>query len=358
MISIIYPYRDRELKRIKRSLDSLMRQTNKSFEVYFIDYGSEQNLAKQVKELVSSYSFTKYHYCYNIHQPWNKCKALNYVIKNLETSYFFVSDIDMLFHSQFVETAIGLAGLNKACFFQVGILTEAETKKDMPFNDYQISFITDETATGMTLFPVEKVKELRGFDEFYHFWGSEDTDMHARLKNHGVEVNYYADAVLMLHQWHKTYRMKEQNLLSQKLQLTGVVQLNHQHLEYAIKKKRTLVNHESWGSCMTCEDFKKLETTKKHIILTNEKKIIDHWLFVELSTLKKGVYCYKIQVDSMQSTLKYVVKKVLKKKVPVYYSLKEVNDMLLKHIISYYRNYSYTYKVGDNLKSIEFSILV
>lgn len=358
MISIIYPYRNRELTRIKRSLDSLVEQTNKNFEVYFIDYGSEQSLAKQVKELVSNYSFVNYHYTYNIYQPWNKCKALNFVIKKLETPYFFISDIDMLFHSQFVETALGIVKPNKATYFQVGILTEAETKKDLAFNDFKISFITDQTATGMTLFPVEKAKELRGFDEFYHFWGSEDTDMHVRLKNHGVEVNYYDSTVLMLHQWHKTYRMEEQKRLAQNTQLTGVVQLNHQHLEYAMTQKRTLVNNESWGNCMIYEDFKKLENPQKRIVLTNKKKIIDHWLFVELNTLNTGVYSFKIQMSPMQNTLKYFAKRVFKKKVPVFYSLKEVNDMLLKHTISYFRNYPYTYKVSSDLKSIEFCISI
>lgn len=356
MLSIIYPYRNRELKRIKRSLDSLLEQTKQEFEVHFIDYGSNQELAEQVKQLVNSYSFTNYQYVYNIYQPWNKCKALNYVIKHLSTPYFFVSDVDMIFHSSFVTVALELAKPNKATYFQVGILTEQETKKELPFDDYQISFKTDQTATGMTLFPVQAVKDLRGFDEFYHFWGSEDTDIHERLKNNGVEVSYYDKTVFMLHQWHKTYRMKETKLLTEKLQLTGIVQLNHQHLSHVISNKITMANNEFWGNCMAQEDLKMLENPEYTFNLTNEKKEIDHLLFVILNNLKLGVYYFKIRASTHQKTLKYRTKKMLQKKVLVFYTLKEVNDMLLMHVISYLSNYPYTYKISKDLKSIEFCI--
>ena len=209
MISIIYPYRNRELKRIKYSLNTLQQQTNQNFEVYFVDYGSEQNLAKQVKELVSNYSFVNYLYINNNYQLWNKSKALNFIIRNLQSPYFFVADIDILFHSQFIEVTLGLAQPNKATYFQVGMLSAKEASREQSFEKYQVKFKTNESATGMTLFPVKSVQELRGFDEFYHFWGSEDTDMHVRLKNYGLKINYYDTRILMLHQWHETYRMKE-----------------------------------------------------------------------------------------------------------------------------------------------------
>lgn len=358
MLSIIYPYRNRELERIKRSLESLVNQTKQDFKVHFIDYGSNPDLAREVEALVTSYAFADYQYVYNIHQPWNKCKALNFIIKSLQSSYFFVSDVDMLFHKQFVETALSLAKPDRAVYFQVGMLTEEETNKGLPFEDCQINFKTDETATGMTIFPVDTVKELRGFDEFYHFWGSEDTDMHERIKNYGLQINYYNRAVLMLHQWHKTYRMKETNRLTEKLQLIGVVQLNHQHLMYAISKKRKRVNGNVWGMCMNKEDLMELENPENKVDLINEKKIIDHWLFVELKSLNQGTYRFKVNMAPVQKSLKYHVKRVLRKKVPVFYSLKQVNDMLLTHIISYLKDYPYTFKVNNDLNAIEFCISI
>ena len=60
MITIIYPYRNRELARIKRSLDSLQHQDNLDFKVLFVDYGSTIPFADSVKDLVLSYSFATY----------------------------------------------------------------------------------------------------------------------------------------------------------------------------------------------------------------------------------------------------------------------------------------------------------
>jgi hypothetical protein len=181
--------------------------------------------------------------------------------------------------------------------------------------------------------------------------------MHVRLQNYGVEINYYDTAVLLLHQWHRTYRMKEKKHLTHEIQLTGAVQLNYQHLMYAIANKRTVVNSKNWGSCMTHEDLIKLENPTNTFELTNEKKIIDHWLFVQLNDLKQESYCFQIKAATFQKSLKYVAKKLIGMKVPIYYSLKEINDLILLHLISFHKNNPYTYKVSDDLKSIEFCIL-
>ena len=47
---------------------------------------------------------------------------------------------------------------------------------------------------------------------------------------------------------------------------------------------------------------------------------------------------------------------LLGKKVPKFYSLKEINDALLIHLVSFFHQYPYTYKVSDDLKNIEFKI--
>jgi glycosyltransferase involved in cell wall biosynthesis len=52
-ISILYAYRNREIGRIKRSLDSVEATTSTKFEVLFIDYGSNSELATQVKSFIT-----------------------------------------------------------------------------------------------------------------------------------------------------------------------------------------------------------------------------------------------------------------------------------------------------------------
>lgn len=356
MITILFAYRNREISRIKKSLESLKIQSNQNFSVEFVDYGSEFKNSQAVQALLSNYNFVNYNYYYTLNQPWNKAKALNSVLKKMQTSFCFVADVDMIFAPHFIEKLITLQELNKVIYFKVGYLNENESKLDKQFNKYQINHFGTNETTGMTMFPVKKIQEIRGYDEFYHFWGSEDTDLHERLSNLGVEVQYYDTEILVLHQWHKSYMRNEQNSLTKELQLSNIIPMNHQHLLFAKKFKKTIVNHENWGEIPSKTDFNLLQNIPDTISVTNQKEKIDDLLFAQLPILAKNGINITFQSDVFQNSMKYKLKKLLGKKVPNYYTLKEINDIVLLHIISFYRDDLYTYQVSDDLKSINFTL--
>ncbi|CAM3670502.1 glycosyltransferase family 2 protein [Flavobacterium chungbukense] len=356
MITILYTYRNRNLERIKRSLDSLKKQSNQNFEVLFIDYGSDQDLAIKVKDLIANYNFAKYEYLFTKYQPWNKSKALNYAVKKITADYCFNADVDMIFHPEFTSVLEKNKDLDKLVYFQVGFLSEEESSKDLNFDDYKIKFLTNEEATGMTLFPVQKLRDIQGFDEFFHFWGSEDTDIHNRLKKQGCQIEFYNSKLLMLHQWHKNYRQRETQKLNLELQLSRIVEINSIHLKYNVENQKVIVNSPKWGEISSEFDFKQLETFENELILTNETDVIDHFLFVKLPKFQDGILSVRFIQDEFQSTLKYKIKKAAGKKVPNYFSLKEINDKVLLHIISFYHTYPYSYKISKDLKSITFRI--
>lgn len=356
MLQIIYPFRNRDLQRLKYSFESLAAQTNKDFSVFFVDYGSELKTAEKVKKLCAAYSFISYQYCFTQFQPWNKSRVLNSVIKNLESGFCFVADVDIIFHSGFIEKASALQEKDKSFYFQVGFTTEKDDISQISeetFSDFRKS--TAE-ATGLSMFPVEVLKKLRGFDEFYHFWGAEDTDIHARLKNAGYKIQIFEEQVLLLHQWHKSYRASESKKLGKDLQVAGIVQLNHQYLNLGIKQKKTSVNKNSWGSILSETDFLQLEAQPVDLKLTNEKAKIRAFIFGELPNLKNRIVKLRIEKSAFDGSGKYCLKKLFGKKVPEFYSLKEINDLLLLQVISFYRDKPYTYKIGADLKSIEFAI--
>lgn len=357
MLTLIYPYRNRDLERIQKSLNSLKNQTVTAFTVRFVDYGSEPETAKMVKALINEFDFAEYSYYPTHFQPWNKCKALNSVIKSLDSGFCFVADVDMIFHSEFVERAISLQKPATAPFFKVGFLTETETKTSKPFSDYNVSFTSSEEATGLTMFPVEALQTIKGFDEFYHFWGAEDTDMHVRLQNNGCTVTFYDAEVLMLHQWHQSYRSKETSEVTKNLQVSDIVSINHQHLQYAISHKKTIVNSETWGEPLSEVAFENLQKeTENPVIIPNSKARILHFLYCELSEVTQKPVCFQIKADPFQKSLKYKAKSVLGKKVPSYFTLKEINDMLLLHIVSFYRNYEYNYQVFEAENTLQLTI--
>ncbi len=356
MLSIIYPYRNRDKESVQNSLNSLKNQTVTHFKVYFVDYGSTPKTANEIKNICAQYSFVNYKYYYTQFQPWNKSKALNYIIRNLNTAFCLVADVDMIFHPRFIETAKNLQKPNSTVYFQVGFLTIDDLPEKVSIENFDNYRKSDYNATGISLFPVNILKEIGGFDEFYHFWGAEDTDMHVRIKNAGYEVEFYDEEVLLLHQWHPSFRSTETGELSKELQLSGIVQLNHQHLKHAIQYNTTKINREKWGECITSEELNELKKAPVNFVLDNEQRKIDHLLYVVMSGAMNGILKITIKKDPFQNSPKFKVKKLIGKKVPEYYTLKQINDKVLLHIISFYRDKPYTYKISKDLKEIEIAI--
>ncbi|SDR68969.1 glycosyltransferase family 2 protein [Christiangramia echinicola] len=358
MLSILIPYRNRNISHILNCLNSLQKQSVNNFQVHFIDYGSIQEMATEAREICSRYSFVVYNYHPVEYQPWNKSRALNSVIKDLKTEYCFVADVDMIFHHQFVEKALKLSQTGKCIYFQVGFLEAGELISNQPFDESYIYRKSTDEATGLSMFPVRILRELRGFDEFYHFWGAEDTDIHVRIKNAGYGVEFYDKEVLMLHQWHPTYRLKESSRLTSDIQISGIVQVNHQYLKTAYNQKRTRVNSISWGKIVSEVEINTLLNADFSRELTNKKSEIDSFIYAELPQLSGMILKLKIKESEITKELKYHAKKLLKKKVDRYYSLKEVNDKLLIQTISFYRDKSYYFKVNEEQNEIEFAIIL
>jgi len=77
---------------------------------------------------------------------------------------------------------------------------------------------------------------------------------------------------------------------------------------------------------------------------------------VQLPQFRGGVLKVRFEEDPFATTMKYHIKSILGKKVPQYCTLKEINDQVLLHIISFYHHYPYMYQVSPDLKSITFAI--
>lgn len=359
MITIVYPYRNREIKRLQRSIDSLFQQSNQNFKLCVIDYGSDQKSNEEIKSIIQKFDFGTYEYLYTEGQPWSKSKALNYGLRQLVTTpYFFVADVDIIFSPNFVARLheLVLKGNKINTYFKVGFLSKEESAFTKEFKSYNVQFESNKEATGLTMFHTESLKSICGFDEFYHFWGAEDTDAHVRLQNAGFEVFFYDTEILMLHQWHHSYRSTERKQLTVDLQLTGVVVMNHQHLKTAIFEKRTKVNFEGWGTTINQQQYELLQNPVNRIIINNQKAVVDHFLYFTLKQSRIEITEFVFQLDSEYLSGKQTVKKIFRKKTPVYYTLKQINDLLLLHIISSPKIKSYKFQIASDLKSISLSI--
>ena len=122
-VTIIYGFRNRDIERVKRSLDSLRDQTDQFFKVIFVDYGSEENVSVLVKDLIAQYNFCTYLYNETRGMPWNRAHALNSGIRIATTEYVFTADIDLIFTENFIAKTKKLAKQGTVAFFPVVYLT-------------------------------------------------------------------------------------------------------------------------------------------------------------------------------------------------------------------------------------------
>jgi hypothetical protein len=94
MITILYIYKDKDTFRVKRSLETLTQQTDKRFQVLFVDYGSSSSFQQELTTTIQVFDFVSYHYSYHCHQPWSRAKAINIGLQKVETPFVFIADID------------------------------------------------------------------------------------------------------------------------------------------------------------------------------------------------------------------------------------------------------------------------
>ncbi len=340
-LTIVIPNRNRHIATVQRTLSSIAVQLGEEVQVVVIDYGSEISYQKELKTYINTLAGVTFVSCPMQGQLWQKTRAINIVLQQCDTSYFMVADMDMLFHPAFVTKIQTHLHPDEVTYFNVGILTEEETQLEKPFEDYQVKFYTNEEATGMTLFPTAILKEINGFDEFYHGWGSEDTDVHVRLRNHGIPVHFSQEECLLLHQWHpKFYRSKESTAPYH----PALERVNYEYIMLSRKHKKVKANlGKEWGLLPNEKAYQALQSPEYTVECTSTLDAVTALCFQLSEGVWNGVLECVIQIHPKEKEPKTRVKKLLKKRTPLFISLEEANAKFLETLIKNHRNTPYTY---------------
>lgn len=357
MITIAFTYRNRDLNLVRKCFQSLAQQTNRDFEVLFVNYGSNATYSTALGDLLNDFSFVTLIDANVVHkQLWNKSRALNIALKQCTTPYFFVGDVDMIFKTNFVEKLHTLKHQSEVHFFQVGFLSETESQQDKKFEDYSIHFLSTKEATGMTLYPTELLFKVNGYNEFYHGWGAEDTDAHARILNLNLPVVFHDDEVLLLHQWHpKTYRSKS----STEPFHSTLEKINHHYLKYIKNGSITTTNQQmDWGLLPNSEHYQKLLHPTKMIDISTEVNEVEAMLCYLKETKLNQSVCLQIQKKSNKKSPTSQLKRILKKNKTKTYQLDEINDKLLLFLITNFRNHAYEFEWDKKEEIIVLKILL
>ncbi|MBA3986588.1 MAG: glycosyltransferase [Flavobacteriales bacterium] len=194
---------------MRLSLQSLQQQTAQGFEVVFVDYGSDNEYAAQVKEVVESFDFATYHYIAHPGLLWNKSKALNYGIRQAKYDYILINDADVILHPMAMEKFQYPCTPETFNLFKIGYLPESTSLEQVaatPFENLKPGHTGD--TFGIGLFSKAGLETVHGLDEFFHFYGSEDEDLNARLQQAGYALQREKE-LLFLHLWHPRYPKKK-----------------------------------------------------------------------------------------------------------------------------------------------------
>ena len=287
---------------------------------------------------------------------WNKSKALNYGIRIAASDFILTADVDLLFTSNFIDTVISLQQQNSFSLFKIGYLSQRvsnQLEKDFQFDTISTTHIGD--TFGIGLYPKSVIEHVRGYDEFFHFYGSEDVDLNSRVELSGATL-HTCDKLMLYHQWHSRYPQRKDDRLTIQPRLTNILRINQRHFLEHQRLEVVKPNTKNWGSCLLKKDLEILSHPNHKVKLNSIASHVVHYFEEELPRLKEGVYKIIIEEDPYYTTLKYSLKQWLGKQSQPYFSMKQVNDLVLSHILFRYRDKNYSYVVSKDLKRICFTI--
>jgi glycosyltransferase involved in cell wall biosynthesis len=356
-ITIIYANRNRDIKRIKASLDTLNRQSYQNFEVVFVDYGSNPNLVRELRELLADYGFLKFFSLEVSQLLWNKSKALNFGIKQANFPYIFIADVDLIFHPDTTKVFNNLVDEEKFFLFNLGYLDKAESKKIYESTDFMtLSPSRFGEVNGMILAPTKAFYRVNGLDEFFHFYGSEDEDLFSRMANAGYKREDYP-TVYFNHNWHQSFAGSEDKIITRNPRVKNIMRINQRH--FLRNREKGIIKpcrQAEMGNVISRKESDLLQKPTKLVKIYNILSHVEHFLGEELPSYTGEIIRVEFIEDPYIYSLKYKIKKLLGKQTQPYCSLKEVNDIVLKEIVFNYRDANYSYKISENFKSIIFCI--
>ena len=352
MITVALTNRNRDLCIIKRCLDSLHKQNTDRFICFLVDYGSDFHYLQELQVLLLQFPKIKFISYPVSGQLWNKSRAINLALQKATSEYFLVGDIDLIFSPNFIQKCYDLMTFDEVHYFQYGFLSQTESLLNKEFKDYKVDFKGNDEVTGTTIFPTNALKELNGYDEFYHGWGAEDTDIHIRVKNAGLKVLFYDQEILIKHQWHpKIYRSKE----SQHPFQSQLERINHDYMHQTLQSKRMVVSHKlGFGKEPILSEYEKLDQKADFNFDINNSQIALEALLAQMANFSCKTVQITITKASFYVLLKSKTKQLLGKKYVPYLSMESVNNSVLLEIIKIYRNnpYRYTFDRQKNIVTL------
>ncbi|MBK9264074.1 MAG: glycosyltransferase family 2 protein [Polyangiaceae bacterium] len=213
LLSVVIPIRNRSGVRLENCLRSLRWQEAipcDRVEIVLSDFGSAPEHREAVQRAARNYDATV-HYT-PTSDLWNRSRALNIGIKRANGEYTFCTDADMVFSPNFFKTLmdtqvqVGGHGLLMCQCHDLGEETGERVIDSQELEALKKSATLRPTygMGGCQCAKTQWFHRIRGFDERYTYWGSEDKDLGRRAEIDGRVIKWITESAYMLHQWHPT----------------------------------------------------------------------------------------------------------------------------------------------------------
>ncbi len=229
-ISVVIGVRNRLDYRLENALKSIRNQDyfQDMIEIILVDYGSDISFVEKFKKLCNRFD-ADYIRVDNVN-VWNRSHALNIGIKKCNTKYVLCSDVDIIFEKNYFyeclkelqRDSMQIVWRDMLDLFERDISEGFDVVKGYDFlkkkSVLRAKIEKSNYSFGLgIIFTLKKhFFEIRGYDEYYTYWGCEDDDIAKRFKMCGLKFKNISDRASYLHQWHPKYEgldEKKENII-------------------------------------------------------------------------------------------------------------------------------------------------
>ncbi len=218
-VTVIIGVKNRCDYRIVNALKSLRCQDydRQLIRIVLVDYDSSQEMIEKFREICARFDAR---YLRLDNKPvWNKSHCLNIAIRQADTKYLMSSDVDVFFEKNYISACVRRLRDDP---FQVLISSFYNTPSGLVDGEIDVlgeygaikklcGFQKTELGLNGALNPginfslTRFYQHIRGYDEYYTLWGSEDLDLIKRFALSGLKVTDISANSSWIHQCHEKH---------------------------------------------------------------------------------------------------------------------------------------------------------
>jgi glycosyltransferase involved in cell wall biosynthesis len=255
-ITVVIGIRNRSDNRLTNSLASLRQQDYRTGKVKItvVDYGSQKPCLDQAKKVCAKYDADLI--CAAGANEWNRSHCLNIGIRSALTKFTMTSDADIVFACDYISKAI-------AALKRLPLQVMYGPMLDLPEDLGELAFatLTAEQVRLLKMRAAPRTKgemhasinvtytyffhAIRGYDEYYREWGTEDNDLQRRFEWYGLQSSTMSGLSFYLHQWHPRYMGYD---------LDRFDHHKKRNSEYFLATRTLVRNRSQWGELISRGD--------------------------------------------------------------------------------------------------------